>query len=83
MPFLVEATPKISIQKGLLVANILRKAAGGKVPVGVMNTCEKAIKLISRARVAVVSKSQRICPKEVVGFDEMDGVLHVEQCSGY
>ncbi len=76
---LVEPTVEASLPKGLLVANVLARTEGGKVPVRVMNSSERAIRLTPRCRVAVVSKPREVLPKELLEFEEEDGMLHVKQ----
>ncbi len=76
---LVEPTVEASLPKGLQVANVLARKEGGKVPVRVMNSSERAIRLTPRCRVAVVSKPCEVLPKEVLEFEEEDGMLHVKQ----
>lgn len=74
---LVEATPEASIPKGLMIANVLAKAADGKVPVRVLNASERPIRLMPRSRVASVLKPQEVLPRQTVELEENDGVLHV------
>ncbi|KAI4904285.1 hypothetical protein NFI96_007443, partial [Prochilodus magdalenae] len=74
---LVEAASKVSIPKGLLVANVLAKAADGKVPVRVLNASGRPIKLMPRLRLATVHKPQEVLPKQTVVLEEKDGALHV------
>ncbi|KAL7883683.1 hypothetical protein SRHO_G00013410 [Serrasalmus rhombeus] len=77
-PVIVEAAPKASMPRGLLVANVLAKTASGKVPVRVLNPTEKAVRLMPRSRLATVCKPQEILTKELVEFEEKEGVLHVK-----
>ncbi|XP_023807866.1 uncharacterized protein LOC111946903 [Oryzias latipes] len=81
-PVLVETAQRSGLPKGLVVANILAKATSGRVPVRVMNTSEKVIKLMPRARVATVSKPQEILLKEVVQVVEKEGGLVVKHLDG-
>lgn len=76
---LVEPTPRVNVKKGLLIANTLTKTANGKVPVRVMNSSSKAIWLTPRTKVAAVCKPQRVFPKELMQFEEKEGVMHVRQ----
>lgn len=75
---LVEATPNASLPRGVLVANVLAETTGGKIPVRIMNTSKKTIKLMPRSRVATISKPKEALPGEVVEFEENEGVLHVK-----
>lgn len=45
---LVQATSGVSLPKSLLVANVLTKALGGRVPVRVLNFSEKPVRLKPR-----------------------------------
>ncbi len=74
---LVEASSNVSLSKSVLIANVLAKTANGKVPVRVLNFSEKPVKLPPRCRIAALSKPQEVVPKELVEFEEKEGVLHV------
>ncbi len=74
---LVEASSNVSLPKSVLIANVLAKTANGKVPVRVLNFSEKPVKLPPRCRIAALSKPQEVVPKELVEFEEKEGVLHV------
>lgn len=81
---LMEGTGSVTLPRGLLIANVLATSKRGKVPVRVLNLCHKTVKLMPRSRIAVVSKPEKIVPKQVVEFEENDGELHVkrhEHCS--
>lgn len=43
---LVEASSNVSLPKSVLIAKVLAKAADGKVPVRVLNSSEKPVKLL-------------------------------------
>lgn len=76
---MVKPTVEVSLPKGLIVASVLTRTEDGKVPVRVMNSSETAIRLTPRCRVAVVSKPREVLPKEMLEFEEEDGMLHVKQ----
>ncbi|RXN16347.1 Transposon Ty3-I Gag-Pol poly [Labeo rohita] len=76
---LVECTDSVTLPKGLLVANVLASPEKGRVPVRVLNLCQETIKLMPRSRIAVVSKPEKIVPKQVVEFEEEEGQLHVKR----
>ncbi|KAG1926094.1 interleukin-1 receptor accessory protein-like 1-A [Pimephales promelas] len=81
---LVECTGSVTLPKGLLVANVLASPEKGKVPVRVLNLCQETIRLMPRSRIAVVSKPQKVVPKQMVEFEEDDDELRVKrhvQCS--
>lgn len=59
-------------------ANVLAKPADGKVPVRVLNSSEKPVKLPPRCRIASLSKPQEVLQKELVEFEEKEGTLHVK-----
>ena len=73
----MEACPSANTPSGLLVANVLTHAVGGKVPVRLMNPSQKPVILPERARVAELSKPQKGLPKEVVALEEVAGELRV------
>ncbi len=75
---LVEASSNVSLPKSVLIANVLAKTVDGKVPVRVLNFSEKPVKLPPRCRIAALSKPQEVVPKELVEFEEKEGVLHVK-----
>ncbi len=75
---LVKASSNVSLPKSVLIANVLAKTADGKVPVRVFNFCENPVKLPPRCRIAALSKPQEVVPKELVEFEEKEGVLHVK-----
>ncbi|KAL2086778.1 hypothetical protein ACEWY4_017837 [Coilia grayii] len=75
---LLEATSGASLPKSLLVANVLARTTGGRVPVRVLNSSQKPVRLKPRSRVAVVYRPQEVLPKELVEFEERDGALHVK-----
>lgn len=75
---LVEASSEVSLPKSVLIANVLAKTADGKVPVRVLNSSEKAVKLMPRCRIATLCKPQEVVPKVLVEFEEKEGVLHVK-----
>lgn len=77
-PVLVGATSGVSLPKSLLVANVLAKATGGRVPIRVMNSSERPVRPKPRSRIAVVYKPQDVLQKELVEFEENEGVLHVK-----
>lgn len=80
---LVEASTNVSLPKSVLIANVLAKAADGKVPVRVLNSSEKPVKLPPRCRIAALSKPQEVVPKMLVELEEKEGALHVrtvQQC---
>lgn len=74
---LVEASVDTSLPRGLLVANVLAQTVDGRVPVRLLNSSDKAITLPPRARIAELCKPQEVVTKELVSFEENDGVLHV------
>ncbi|KAJ8346843.1 hypothetical protein SKAU_G00282440 [Synaphobranchus kaupii] len=74
---LVEASQEASLSKGLLVANVLAEAADGRVPVRLLNSSVKAIKLPPRARLAELYKPQEVFAKELVAVEEKEGALFV------
>ncbi|XP_076730651.1 retrovirus-related Pol polyprotein from transposon 412 [Maylandia zebra] len=75
---LAEAAKEIELPRGLLVANTIATTSGGRIPLRVMNTSERAVKLMPRARLAVVSKPRAVLPKEVVWVEEREGALVVK-----
>lgn len=75
---LVEASSKVSLPKSVLIANVLTKAIDGKVPVRVLNSSEKPVKIPPRCRIAALSKPQEVVPKMLVEFEENEGTLHVK-----
>ncbi|KAL1260059.1 hypothetical protein QQF64_007886 [Cirrhinus molitorella] len=80
---LVEASSNVSLPKSVLIANVLAKTADGKVPVRVLNSSERPVKLPPRCRIAVLSKPQEVVPKELVEFEEKEDALYVkavQQC---
>ena len=79
---LVEASPSANTPSGLLVANVLAHSVGGKVPVRLMNPSRKPVILPPRARVAELSKPQKVLQKEVVAFEEVAGELRVRALAG-
>lgn len=81
---LVESTGSVTLPKELLVANVLARPEKGKVPVRVLNLCQETVRLMPRSRIAVVSKPQKVVPKQMVEFEEDDDELRVKrhvQCS--
>lgn len=74
---LVEASQSISLPKGLLVANVLSKTVEGIVPVRLLNSSPRAIRLLPRASVAEISKPQEVLTKEMVAVEEKEGTLFV------
>uniref|UniRef100_A0A3B1JKD5 Gypsy retrotransposon integrase-like protein 1 n=1 Tax=Astyanax mexicanus TaxID=7994 RepID=A0A3B1JKD5_ASTMX len=74
---LVEPAPKVNMPKGLMVANVLAKAADGKVPVRVLNVSGCPIRLMPRSKLASVHKPQEVLSRQTVVLEEGDGVLHV------
>jgi len=75
---LVEASSEVSLPKSVLIANVLAKATDGKVPVRVLNSSERAVKLMPRCRIAALCKPQKVVPKVLVEFEEKEGALHVK-----
>ncbi|XP_076843062.1 uncharacterized protein LOC143487779 [Brachyhypopomus gauderio] len=75
---LVEPTPRAGIPKGLMVANVLAKTEGGRVPVRVLNSSERPIRLKPRAMVASVHKPQEVLPRRMVELEESNGAVHVK-----
>lgn len=75
---LVEASSEVSLPKSVLIANVLAKTDDGKVPVRVLNSSEKAVKLMPRCRIATLCKPQEVVPKVLVEFEEKEGALHVK-----
>lgn len=78
---LVEASTTASLLRGLLVANVLAQAAGGKVPVHLLNSSEKSVTLFPRSRVAELSRPDKIVQREVVMLEEGNGGLYVREIS--
>ncbi|MCI4388616.1 hypothetical protein PGIGA_G00087930 [Pangasianodon gigas] len=76
---LVEPAAGTSLPKGLLVAHVLAKTDCGKVPVRMVNLSEKAVRIAPRSRVASVYKPKEVVTKDVLEFEEDDGVLHVKE----
>lgn len=76
---LVEPVAGTSLPKGLLVAHVLPKTEGGKVPVRMVNLSGKAVRLAPRSRVASVYKPKEVITKDVLEFEEDDGILHVKE----
>ncbi len=76
---LVEPAAGTSLPKGLLVAHVLAKTDCGKVPVRMVNLSEKAIRIAPRSRVASIFKPKEVVTKDVLEFEEDDGVLHVKE----
>lgn len=76
---LIEHTTGVSLPKGLLVANVLTKTDGGKVPVRVMNSSERTIRLNPRCRVAVLSKPREVLTENMLEFEEEEGAIHVRR----
>lgn len=80
----MECTGSVTLPKGLLVANVLASPEKGKVPVRVLNLCQETVRLMPRSRIAVVSRPQKVVPKQMVEFEEDDDELRVKrhvQCS--
>ncbi|XP_052392086.1 uncharacterized protein LOC127939541 [Carassius gibelio] len=75
---LVEASSNVSLPKSVLIANVLAKTADGKVPVRVLNSSEKPVKLPPRCRIAALSKPQEVVPRVLVEFEEKENALHVK-----
>lgn len=75
---LVEASSSACLPKSLLVANVLAKTLGGRVPVRVLNSGPKPVRLKPRSRVAVVYRPREVLPRKLVEFEEKDGALHVK-----
>ncbi len=75
---LVEASSNVSLPKSVLIANVLAKTVDGKVPVRVLNFSGKPVKIPPRCRIAALSKPQEVVSKELVEFEEKEGVLHVK-----
>ncbi|XP_048062052.1 uncharacterized protein LOC125277609 [Megalobrama amblycephala] len=73
-----EASSEVSLPESVLIANVLTKIADGKVPVRVLNSSEKAVKLMPRCRIATLCKPQKVVPKVLVEFEEKEGALHVK-----
>ncbi|KAJ8346574.1 hypothetical protein SKAU_G00279750 [Synaphobranchus kaupii] len=71
---LVEASQEASLPKEL-VANVLAEAADGRVPVRLLNSSGKAIKLPRRAWLAELYKPQEVFAKELVAVEEKEGAL--------
>lgn len=78
---LVEACTQASLPRGLLVANVLAQADGGKVPVRLLNSSEKSVTLFPRSRVAELSRPDEIVQKQVVMLEEVNGGLYVREIS--
>ncbi len=81
---LVECTDSVTLPKGLLVANVLVSPEKGRIPVRVLNLGQETVRLMPRSRIAVVSKPQKVVPKQMVEFEEDEGELRVKphmQCS--
>lgn len=76
---LIEPTTGASLPKGLLVANVLTKTEGGKVPVREMNSSEQTIRLNPRCRVAVMSKPREVLTDNTLEFEEEEGTLHARE----
>ncbi|XP_065435190.1 uncharacterized protein LOC135977995 [Chrysemys picta bellii] len=74
---LVEPTPGASLPNGLLVANVLANASKGKVPVRLLNSSKKAIKLYPRTRVAEVHRPEGVVPPLGVALEENGDELRV------
>lgn len=72
---LVKPTVEASLPKGLLVASVLTRTEGGKVPIHAMNSSETAIRLTPRCRVAVVSKPCVVLPKVMLEFEVHNSIL--------
>ncbi len=75
---LVECTDSVTLPKGLLVANVLASPEKGRIPVQVLNLGQETIRLMPRSRIAVVSKPQKVVPKQMVEFEEDEGELRVK-----
>ncbi|KAI5609495.1 hypothetical protein C0J50_9467, partial [Silurus asotus] len=73
---LVEPAAGASLPKGLLVAHVLARTEDGKVPVRMVNLSKKTVRLAPRSRVASVYRPKEVITKEVLEFQEGDGVLH-------
>ncbi|RXN33232.1 Transposon Ty3-I Gag-Pol poly [Labeo rohita] len=76
---LVEPAVGTSLPKGLFVAHVLAETDCGKVPVRMVNLSGKAVRIAPRARVASVYKPKEVVTKDVLEFEEDDGVLHVKE----
>ncbi len=76
---LVECTDSVTLPKGLLVVNVLASPEKGRVPVRVLNLCQETIRFLPRSRIAVVSKTQNVVPKQMVEFEEDVGELRVKR----
>ncbi|GAA6102462.1 uncharacterized protein LOC124393547 [Tachysurus ichikawai] len=76
---LVKPAAGTSLPKGLLVAHFLARTDDGKVPVRMLNLSEKTVRLAPRSRVASVYRPKEVITKEVLEFQEDDGVLHVKE----
>ncbi|XP_029766793.1 uncharacterized protein LOC113406182 [Terrapene carolina triunguis] len=76
---LVEPTPGASLPNGLLVANVLANASKGKVPVRLLNSSNKAIKLWPRTRVAEVHRPEGVVPPVGVALEENGDELRVTE----
>ncbi len=57
---------------------MLAKTADGKVPVRVLKSSEKLVKLPPRCRIATLSKPLEVVPKDLVEFEEKKDALHVK-----
>ncbi|XP_046717404.1 uncharacterized protein LOC124393547 [Silurus meridionalis] len=76
---LVEPAAGASLPKGLLVAHVLARTEDGKVPVRMLSLSKKTVRLAPLSRVASVYRPREVITKEVLEFQEDDGVLHVKE----
>lgn len=76
---LVEPAAGANLPKGLLVAHVLAKTDCGKVTVRMVNLSKKPVRIAPRSRVASVFKAKEVIAKDVLEFEEDNGVLHVKE----
>ncbi len=75
---LVEASSNVSFPKSVLIANVLAKTADGKVPVRVLNSSEKPVKLPPRCRIATSTTEQLPAPVHI----HLENLTETLQTSG-